>query len=262
MIKKLLFISLVFFIGKNFSQEINLDKYQYIIVPEKFDFLKENDQYQTSSLTKFLLKKKGFKVLLSNEEIPKEIRENRCKSLEAVVKDESSMLSIKTVIQLKDCYGKTVYSSKVGRSKFKEYKRGFQDAIRKAYESMEDLNYGYNPNKTEVVKEVKEVKKEAPLVNEEIVKPKKEIKVEKKIKKIDTKDIKQELPVLYAQPKDDGFQLINTKPEVVFVILKTSKSDFYIIKNKSGTLYKNDDVWVAEYYENGTLKKEKYQIKF
>lgn len=262
MIKKLLFISLFFFIGKTFSQEINLDKYQYIIVPEKFDFVKEVDKYQTSSLTKFLFEKKGFKVFLSNEAMPETLVKDRCKSLHAEVKDISTMLRTKVKIEVKDCFGTTVYTSQIGKTKFKEYKRGYQDAIRKAFETMTDFNYSYNPNKIQFVKEVKEVKKEAPVVNEEIVKPKKEIKVEKEIKKINTKDIKQELPVLYAQPKDGGFQLINTKPEVVFVILKTSKSDFYIIKNKSGTLYKNDNVWVAEYYENGTLKKEKYQIKF
>ena len=46
------------------GQEINLDKYKYIIVSDKFHFVKEVDGYQTSSLTKFLLEKKGFQVFL------------------------------------------------------------------------------------------------------------------------------------------------------------------------------------------------------
>ena len=40
----------------------NLNDYKYVLVPEKFDFLKSNDQYQLNSLTKFLLQKKGFTV--------------------------------------------------------------------------------------------------------------------------------------------------------------------------------------------------------
>lgn len=274
MIKKLLFISFVFLISKTFSQEINLDKYQYIIVPEKFDFVNEIDKYQTSSLTKFLLEKKGFKVFLSNETMPEALAKDRCKSLFAEVKDKSSMLTTKAIIEVKDCFGKTVYASKIGKTKFKEYKRGYQDAIRKAFETMTDFNYSYNPDVVNISKELKEVKEKAPKVKEnklvketknievniESPKPNKIIKTEKVTKKVEEQI--NSLPILYAQPKEDGYQLINTKPEVVFIILRTSKSDFYIIKNKSGTLYKNDEVWVAEYYENGTLKKENYQIKF
>ena len=52
------------------GQEINLEKYKYIVVSDKFHFVKTIDGFQTSSLTKFLLKKKGFQVYLSNENFP------------------------------------------------------------------------------------------------------------------------------------------------------------------------------------------------
>lgn len=266
MIKKLIVIFTFFSLVNAYSQELNLDKYQYIIVPDKFDFVKKVDQYQTSTLTKFLLKKKGFKVFLSSEDLPKEIRENRCKTLEALVIDESSMLAIKTIIEIKDCYGKTVYKSQVGRTKIKEYKRGFQEAIRDAYNSMEDFKFNYNPNKVEVIEDIKEeeIVEKKDVVNVEI-KPKvsiKESKIQKELKSTKETKLDKVLPVLYAQPKEGGYQLINTKPEVVFIILITSKSDFYIIKNKSGTFYNGDGFWVAEFYENGELKKEKYRVKF
>lgn len=260
MIKKLLFIAIIFCYGNLVSQDVNLDKYEYIIVSDKFDFLTENDQYRTSSLTKFLLKKKGFKVFLSNEELPEDLLENRCKALTVKVRRVSSMLRIKTVIEAKDCFEKTIYTSKVGTSYVKEYKRGYPDAIRKTYELMEDFNYSYNANNSEFIEEIKE---EAPKVNEEIVKPKMKVDAVSVKKDIVDKNIPNKvIPVLYAQPKDDGFQLVNIKPEVVFIVLKTSKEDFFIIKNKNGTLYKSDETWIAEYYEDGKLKKEKYQIKF
>jgi len=41
------------------SQTKKMSDFKYIIVPNKFDFLKKSNQYQTSSLTKFLLQKKG-----------------------------------------------------------------------------------------------------------------------------------------------------------------------------------------------------------
>ena len=70
------------------------------------------------------------------------------------------------------------------------------------------------------------------------------------------------LPVLYAQPKENGYQLVNAKPEVVFIILKTNSKDRFIIKNKNGNLTKTNGVWVAEFYEDSILKVKKYQIKF
>ena len=135
MIKKISFFLLLLTSTSIISQEVNLEKYQYIIVANKFDFLKKIDQYQTSSLTKFLLEKKGFKVFLEDENLPEEMVNNRCLSLLARVIDESSILTTKNRIQFEDCYGKVVYISNVGKSKQKVYKKAFQEAIRRAYET-------------------------------------------------------------------------------------------------------------------------------
>ena len=67
---------------------------------------------------------------------------------------------------------------------------------------------------------------------------------------------------LLFSPTKTGYQLVNTKPEVVFVLLKTGNSDKFIIKDKNGTLVKQGDYWVAEYYENDALVTKKYQVKF
>ena len=48
--------SLLFFMTISLtSQTKKMSDFKYIIVPNKFDFLKKSNQYQTSSLTKFLL---------------------------------------------------------------------------------------------------------------------------------------------------------------------------------------------------------------
>ncbi|WP_405562665.1 hypothetical protein [Polaribacter sp. Asnod6-C07] len=270
MIKKISFTILLFISISIYSQEYNFDQYQYIIVHEKFEGLKEVDEYQTSSLTKFLLKKKGFKVFLSNESIPTEVSQNRCLALFATVKDESNMLSTKSYIEIKDCTNKVLYKSQVGRSKLKDFKKSHQDAIRKAYESMEDFEYTYNPNSVLTPKviqpahhPVKEASKPVTAVPKVVKKAKEEktIKVDKPTKAEIVKTAKP-APVLYAQPKNNGFQLVNMKPEVVFIILKTNKSDVFIIKGKDGTLTKKGDNWVAEYYKNDQLVKEEYLVKF
>ena len=155
--KNLIIIITFFYCGIQFSQELNLDKYKYIIVLEKFDFLSEKNQYQTSSLTKFLLKKKGFEVFLSNEtdQFPEDLKENRCLALTAIVKEEPNMFVIKNAIEIQDCFGKVVYKSKPGKTKIKEYKRGYQVAIKNAFKTMKDFNYSYKSNKGEFVQKEK-----------------------------------------------------------------------------------------------------------
>jgi hypothetical protein len=68
--------------------------------------------------------------------------------------------------------------------------------------------------------------------------------------------------VLYAQTKNNGFQLVNTALEVVFLILKTNVKNVFIIHDKNGILYKCGENWIAEFYENNQLITKEYQIKF
>jgi hypothetical protein len=56
--------------------------------------------------------------------------------------------------------------------------------------------------------------------------------------------------------------LIDLKPEVVFLILKTNLKDVFIIKDKNGILYKNSTTWFAAFYKNGELIEKRYEIKF
>ncbi|MGJ8761438.1 MAG: hypothetical protein ACSHXA_12915 [Polaribacter sp.] len=250
MIKKIAFSFLFLIAISAFSQERDINNYKYVIVPDRFDFLKSSDQYQTSSLTKFLLEKKGFEVFLSNEKLPEDLMLNRCKALTAIVVDDSSMFTIKSVIKLQDCNNNVLYTSEVGKSKLKEYKKGYQEAIRKAYETMEDLEYNYN---TSIAAKEK--------IKPEIVKEKESVvTVKTSVKEINTNS--NVTNVLYAQKKNNGFQLVNLTPEVVFIILNTNKKNVYVIKGKDGTLYKNGEIWIAEYYKNDQLVKEEYQIKF
>ncbi len=241
-----------------FSQKKQVQNYKYIIVPERFDFLKENDQYKTSSLTKFLLQKNGFTVILDSEEYPIELKNNPCNALTANVTNKSSMFKTKVVIELKDCYNKTVYASKEGESRLKEYKRSYQEAIRNAHANMNSITYEALSGE-DIIQTKKEVIVSKPMIVNRVDKiiP----SINKEIESTKNKATNT-LSVLYAQPKENGYQLINLKPEVVFLILNTNIQDVYIIKNKNGLLYKKEAHWIAEFYENEKLVTKKYQIKF
>ena len=253
MIKKTIFFLILLVSASIYSQQPNFDKYQYIIVSDKFDFVKTTNEYQTSSLTKFLFRKKGFKVFLGNEKLPKDLQDNRCIALQASVKDASSMFTVKTFIELKDCHGKILYTSKVGNSKEKEYQKGYREAIRNAFDTMTDFEYSYSPASLVKTDEKEEII--IPIAG--VVLP--NITAELKTAGNAVAGL---VGVLYAQAVKNGFQLINTKPEVVFIILNTNLKDVFVIKDKNGVFYKVDENWVSEYYENNQLIQKEFQVKF
>lgn len=240
--KKAVTLLILFFVSISLQAQIEkLNNYKYAVVDSNFKFLKKTDQYQTSSLTQFLIAKTGIPTFLEGEKIPLKFISERCKGVFVSVTDNSSLLKTKSRIEFKDCYGVSVFNSKYGQSSEKEYKKAYPKAIRNAFKSIADYTYKYN--------EKSEVK--------EVVFNKDNVSVNKEIEKITVT-----LETLYAQPKENGYQLINKKPEVVFFLINTKKESLYIIKGKNGVFYKKDNYWIAETNENDTSIVKKYQVKF
>ncbi|WP_304297502.1 hypothetical protein [Capnocytophaga leadbetteri] len=104
---------------------------QTVVVPNKFAFLKSDNEYQLNILTKFLIEKQGFKAYMENE-VPAELLNTPCNILKADVKNESNMMTSKLRLVLTDCANKEVFSSEVGKSREKEYKKSYQEALRNA----------------------------------------------------------------------------------------------------------------------------------
>ena len=251
------------------SQNNKLADHKYIIVKSSFDFLKQVDRYKTSSFTKFLFKKAGYKVYLDNEDIPIELVLNKCNALYVNVKDKSGMLVSKNYIQITNCLGKLVFSSKKGTSKIKDYERAYRESIREAFMSIDNLDSLYD----NALSEARVYKKESVL-NKQVIKVNKiitplPVTEEVGILLSQTNEQapinqvkKEEYPLLYAQEIDGTYQLINKKPSVIFMLLKTTDANKFIIKDENGVLVNKGDYWLAEYYKNGILIVEKYQIKF
>ena len=273
--KVLLFLILAVSMNTCWSQTENFNNYKYLIVDSKFDFVQQVDGYKTSSFTKFLFKKKGFDAYLDNEEFNDDLAQNSCKALYAEVKDNSGFLRTRSVIEITDCKGKLLFKSTEGTSKQKDYAKAYRESIRKAFESVIAIPYTYDPSLLEDASlvttsqkinqgtEGKNLNKES---NKEPIKVVQEVNVSatavilpKKKLKVSTENTYE---TLYAQPNENGYQLVNTKPSIVFVLLKTNTPQKYIIKDKNGTLTKNGEVWIAEYYENGVLTTKRFQVKF
>jgi hypothetical protein len=150
-------IVLFFFLSvipKSFSQT-NMSNYSFVIVPERFNFLNEDDKYQLNSIAEFLFNKHGFHAFKSDM-TP---NTKRCDGLYADVVNVTAMLKTKLVLILRDCNGFEVYRSPEGVTRLKKFKQAHQDALRRAFEyfdgmevKQKEIVYFDNDATTEAIK--------------------------------------------------------------------------------------------------------------
>ena len=192
----------------------------------KFDFLKKENQYRLTTLSKFNLKKAGFEAFYSNETTPMGFGE-RCDLLYFDLQNEGGFLITKLFITLKDCNGKIVFQSATGRSKEKDYEAAYTECFNEAFESVQALNYKYDGTKTESNIGMKSIKEEVVEVREVVV------------EKV-------------------------TTPKVVMKVFKTSNPSCYIaVKgDNQGVLIAKGADWFFQYYKNENLISEKIEVKF
>uniref|UniRef100_UPI00404B6B16 hypothetical protein n=1 Tax=Flavobacterium sp. TaxID=239 RepID=UPI00404B6B16 len=239
----LLYILSPFFV---LSQSIN--DYEKFIVPVRFEFQSEDNQYRMSTILKANLEKLGIKATYSTETSQVNYAD-RCSILTLNLVKTPNLLRTKLQLQFIDCDGKTVYETPVFDSKEKDRSVAFRECLDLIFESMQGINYVYNGSKPKPV-----VAQESIVVQETILQ--KQTPPAQKPFSFET--------VLYAQPTDNGFQLVDATPRVVMKIFKTSQPDFFTASyvNTTGMVLKKDGIWVFEYTEAGVLKAIPMQIKF
>ncbi|WET05050.1 hypothetical protein P0R33_15365 [Flavobacterium sp. YJ01] len=240
-----------------FAQSVN--DYKAVIVPLKYDFLKTDNQYRLATLSKQNLNKAGFEAFYSNQQLP-EGYTDRCQVLYIDVVKDNAFLVTKLFIQFKDCFGQVVFTSEVGRSKEKDYELAYKESLENAFKSVYALHYKYSGNAPVVTSNVPVTAKVSPAAAA-VTTAAVATKVVATTPSPDLKDPN----LLYAQPMESGYQLIDKTPKVVMKLLKTSQANVYIaIKdNVQGSLIlKEDGQWYFESYQNDKLVSEKIAVKF
>lgn len=292
MTKALYIFSFLMIVHFSSIAQSSVNDYKYIVIPAQFEFLKERDQYQINSLTKFLFNKYGYTAYMQDEDLPEDLRNNRCLGLLADVIKENGFLKTKLRIDLKDCGGHVVQSSKVGETREKDFSKAYNLALRDAFETFQHMDYAYQPNEsilskakpqTEVSSNAKEQEEIARLKNE--IKSLKEDKTEPvaleksmeqpKVTEIPTNETlpKEAAPtinnskiqptgMLYAQAIDNGFQLVDQTPKVVMILLPTGAKDVYSVKDKNAIVYKKKDQWIYSENDGNTVNETVLNIKF
>lgn len=249
-----------------FAQK-SLKDYKYVIVPVKYDFQKSENRYRINALTEFLFKKEGFTVIMSDDNYPVDLSTNHCIALTAKLINKSNMLSTKLYYDLVDCNNNIIFSTNLAKTKEKDFERAFNIVIRKTFEDIIAQNYTYEPK--DVTPEITAVPAVTKNAKVETTPTKVETKTQNisstnatavvvatpmAVKKVDTN-------VLYAQEITNGYQLVDSTPKVVYIALKTSVKEVYLIKGSNGTISKKEGVWIAEYYEGDVLIQKELNIK-
>lgn len=276
------FLSFFFvFSTTSFSQE-NINNYKYIVIPTRYDFSKSANQYEINSLTKFLFNKYGFTAFMENEEFPDDLRSNRCLALYVDVIELKGFLKTRLQIDLKDCNSKLIQSSKVGETREKEYAKAYNLALRDAFETFQFINYEYQPSQEIVAQSTLKIKVASSEEKAEIERLKKELETlkekqkptevvsEKTITPIESKNSdsnvqisKEEISTtLYAQPIDNGFQLVDNTPKKVMVLFYSGITDTFIVKDRNAIVYKKGDKWVLAENDGINLRSEILNVKF
>lgn len=253
--KKLAVLILFLSIGFTAIAQKDINNYKYVIVPLKYDFLNEKDQYRLNTLTRHLFKQKGFVTFFDEEQFPEELNKDRCKALFANVENaKGGLFATKVDITLKDCFGKEVFRTETGSSRKKDFKEAYVEAVREAFSSIEVMDYEYQPLEEKNEKDDDVIESAVDIVEVEAK--------EKVVASVEVVEVQSDNTTLYAQEKSYGYQVVDATPKVVMQLLKTSAIDVFIVKGRNAIVYKEDGFWY--YSENdGELKEPKtLDIKF
>jgi len=260
MLKKIIFtVSFLILSFYGIAQK-TINDYKYIIIPKSYEFSSSEDQYQLNSLTKFLFNKYGYEAYFVDE-LPEDLKTDRCLGLTASVsKEKTGMFKTRLEIMLKDCFDVVVITSKIGESRTKEYKKAYTAAIRDAFETFQNLDYKYIAKGN--VEEKQPVKKTVRVVEVEEVIPTKIDIEENAVEAIVKEEISIKNELYYAQKISNGFQLVNSEPRVVMILLETAAQNVFIVEGKSAIVYKEDGFWYYSENNGGLGEQRTMNIKF
>ncbi len=233
--KKIIVLILFLIGGLSFGQTLN--NFKYALVPEKFDFLKEKNQYQLNDLTKAAMRKYGFESYFVTEILPKDI--NNENKLYVDVIENSSMIYTKLIIVLRDYTNNILFRSAEGKSKEKDFNDAYNEAFRQAIKSFEVIKHQYS--------EIKTIDFEKPIINQN----------------------ENSILIPYSSQKtENGYKLYHGNDGLKFLIYQTSNPNIFIAtktdsQNQTGVLiHKSDGLYSFEYYINNKLFKESINIIF
>ncbi len=261
------------------------DSFQYVVVPVQFEAFKQANMHKTSTMVKFYLDQRGYPAVYDLGR-PDVLTAYPCKAVYTQFIDDSNLFATRVILRFVDCEGKIVFETTQGYSKEKEYKVAYREVIEQAFTSFDGLSYSYSPPATSEKEEV-EVASEATPKPEET-----EVEVAVTPVAVATPSTK-EMPedpaepsesqaaapsetqaaapsgtqaILYAQPIEGGFQLVDSTPKIRMLLMESSRGEGIYMAvvdgNSAGTVYREGETWIHEYFKEGKVVRSPLTIKF
>ena len=236
-----------------------LNQYKYFIVPKRFDIFKETNQYQSSTLVKYLLSQYGYNAIY-DDAIPEDLFWNKCRGVTVQLDENSSFLQTRIAVIFKDCKGREVFRTSEGSSKSKEYRDAYAESIQEAMDVMAILKYEY-----EGPDEVQEPLLETPTepLEEKVVKAPSESVAEELIvsseageivadNREETPEVEADVaPIVWSEAiNQNGFILSHLENGETWVLMRTSDPATFLAysQNKQGIAFKLESGWQVEFY--------------
>lgn len=233
------------------------NRYKYFVVPKRFEIFKDANQYQSSTLVKFLLTKYGYEAVY-DDAIPEELFLNKCLGVTVQLAENSSFLQTRVAVVFLDCVGREVYRTPEGTSKIKEYKEAYSECIQEAMDVMAILKYEYEggtmgkPPSMEAppepaIEKTEDAPYEATTVSSETA----QIVSTEETESLEDKDEIITEPIRWSEAiNQNGYILSDLDSGETWVLMRTSDASVYLAysQNKQGIAFKQSVGWNLEYY--------------
>jgi len=231
-----------------FAQKVS--DYKYITLPTKFETFKED--FGLGELLTKTLRSKNYIVIPSDKlQWPSEAKDNPCNVLMADIVNDSGFLRNKVLIKFKDCNDKEIQSIK-GASSIKEYKEGYQDALKQTFTTISPANPTVQP--------IVQTKVQETTILDQPV---------KNLPSSDNSAVRfsnGKMDLQKIQIDNSQFILVNSNSSSPFATFKTTtKNDVFRVKLQNGdsTLgyFENGNIVIEIPQSNGEYSKEVFSKK-
>jgi len=230
-----------------FGQKVS--DYKYISLPSKLETFKED--FGLNDLLTKTLRSKNYSVIPADKlQWPAEAQSNPCSVLMADIINDSGFLRNKVLVQFKDCNDKVVSSIK-GASNIKEYKEGYQDALKQTFVSISPANPTAQPASPVKVQETVTTNSTQVVTNSS----------SSSVDNTALKFSNGKMDLQKIQIDNSQFILVNSNSSSPFATFKaTTKNDVFRVKLQNGesTLgyYENRNIVIEMPVSGGEYGKE------
>lgn len=130
-------VLVILFTNLVFAQE----NYKKALIPAKFKFQSEENQYRLNATLKAYFTEKGFEAFLDNEPLTEGFSNENCNKIFVVLESNNSLFVTKLTLKIKDCKNSELFTSIEGKSREKSLAKAYNDALMQVLKSIKNLNF-------------------------------------------------------------------------------------------------------------------------